>query len=354
MSKFYTLKHWYEHYERRISIASLLLGFVVDSLTLERVDAWRENLWILGNLLVAAVVIVKLHRRAGEDSGFWLPNILQFSFGALLGSFFIFYFKSTTISATWPFLAVLLLAMIFNEFFQKKYEKLTFQLSFLYFSIFSFTIFLTPLLVKKIGPEVFLLSGFLGLFIIWVYLHILRALVREKFLENRTHIWVFVLAIFAGVNLLYFTNLIPPIPLSLKDSGVYHSVERNSDGNYAVLEEEKNWRRFLTFHPKIHWVNGETLYAYTAIFAPGSIASDVIHNWQYRNEDGKWVSVTRTPLHLAGGRSGGFRTYSEKVNFTPGLWRVDVETPSGQIVGRLSFEIVPVETSPTLVPLVKQ
>ncbi len=353
MSKLHTLKHWYEHYERRISVASLLLGFVVDSLTIDRVDNWQDNLWILANLLVAAVVILKLHRKVG-DTGFWLPNILQFSFGALFGSFFIFYFKSTTISATWPFLAVLLFAMLFNEFFQKKYEKLAFQLSFLYFSIFSFTIFLTPLLVKKIGPEVFILSGFLGLFIIWVYLHILRAFVREKFLENRTHIWVFIVSIFAGVNLLYFTNLIPPIPLSLKDGGIYHGVEKSSAQNYIILEEVRDWKRFLTIYPKIHWVSGEALYAYTAVFAPGSITSDIIHNWQYKNEKGEWVSVTRTPLYLSGGRSGGFRTYSEKMNFTPGLWRVDVETPSGQIVGRLSFEIIPVETSPTLIPQVKE
>ncbi len=354
MSRFNDIKHWYEKYERKISIASLSLGFVVDSLTLERVDALRENLWILANLIIVGVVIILLHRRKEGERGFWLPNILQFSFGALLGAFFIFYFMSTAISATWPFLAVLFMAMIFNEFFQKRYERLAFQLSFLYFSIFSFVIFLTPLMVKKIGPDVFIFSGFIGLFIVWVYLHILKGFIREKFLENRTHIWAFIIVIFAGVNTLYFTNLIPPIPLSLKDGGIYHSVEKSVAGNYTVLEEVRGWERFLAFWPKVHWQTGETLYAYTAIFAPGSIASDIVHDWQYKNEAGDWVSATRIPLYLSGGRSGGFRTYSQKANLTPGQWRVDVETPSGQIIGRLNFKLVSAGSPPELLPKVKE
>lgn len=361
MKKFTRIKHWYEEYERRISIGSLLLGFVVDGLTLQRIDALRENLWIAANILLAGICIILLNRGKEGDKRapssfvqFWLPNILQFSFGALFGSFFIFYFRSATLTATWPFLFLLLLAMIANEFFQKRYARLAFQLSFLYFSLFSFSIFLVPLVVQRIGPAVFILSGAVSLSALWLYFHALRRLVPEKFIESRTHIWSLVTVIFVVINVLYFMQLIPPIPLSLKDAGIYHSISRNSDGNYVVSEEVRGVERYFDLSTNVHWRTGQPLYAYSSIFSPGSINTDVVHNWQYKNEAGKWVTATRIPLHLSGGRSGGFRTYSNKFSFTPGAWRVDVETIHGHLIGRINFEIVLAETDPPLREEVKE
>lgn len=353
MSKIKHIKDWYETYEQRISITSLFTGFVVDALTLQRIDAWRENLWIAGNLTLVAVFIILLNRKLSEKWHFWISSAIQFCFGALLGSVFIFYFRSAAISASWPFLLLLLLAMFANEFFQKKYERLAFQLSFFYFSLFSFCIFLIPLITKEIGPGIFILSGAVSIFVLWVYIFILHYFVREKFLESRTNIWGLVTAIFIVVNILYFANLIPPIPLALKDSGIYHSVEKTVEGDYVVSGEVHGWNKYLSLSEKVHWKEGETLYAYTSIFSPGSLDTDIVHDWQYKDEKGEWVSVTRTALHLSGGRSGGFRTFSQKANFTPGFWRVDVETPYGQLIGRINFEIVPTEVTPNLTSLVK-
>lgn len=347
-------RKWYERYERRLSIASLMTGFVVDSLTLQRIDALRENLWIAANILIVGLCIIFLNRGVTLKKGFWLPNILQFSFGALLGSFFIFYFRSSTLTATWPFLLILLAAMLANELFQKRYEQLAFRLSFLYLSILSFSIFLMPLLLKSIRPEVFILSGIVSLFAIWIYIMLLRRLASERFLENKTHIWTFITIIFLSVNALYFMNLIPPIPLALKDSGIYHSISRNAEGNYIVTDEERGVEKYFQLSPKVHWQEGKSLYAYTAIFSPGSLNTGIVHNWQYQNDDGEWITVTRTPLYLSGGRSGGFRTFSEKSNFTPGRWRVSVETPRGQIIGRINFEIVPSLSIPRQVRDVKE
>jgi hypothetical protein len=352
--KYLKLRHWYEKYDRRISIASLMTGFVVDSLTLQRIDALRENLWIAGNILVVGICIIVLNRGRIGKKRFWLPNILQFSFGALLGSFFIFYFRSATLTATWPFLAILLAAMVANELFQKRYERLAFQLSFFYFSLFSFSIFLVPLLVRSIRPEVFLLSGAVSLVVIWLFISLLRRFATERFLENKTHIWSFIAVIFVVVNALYFMNLIPPIPLALKDSGIYHSVSRNNEGNYVVTEEVRGVEKYFELYQKVHWQEGEPLYAYTAVFSPGSINTDIVHHWQYRNTEGEWMTVTRTPLFLSGGRGGGFRTFSHKFNFTPGRWRVSVETPRGQVIGRMNFEIIPVTGAPIRKESVKQ
>lgn len=351
--KIHSIKHWYETYEQRISIGSLLTGFIVDSFTMQNIDALQENLWITLNLALSAGCILLMNRSQNDDDGFWLPNILQFSFGALLGSFFIFYFRSATISATWPFLAIILGAMITNELLQKKLARLAFQLSFFYFSIFSFLIFLVPVVIKRIGPEVFILSGMLSFFVLWLFLLALRKYARERFIENRTGIWSFVTVIFVSLNVLYFTNLIPPIPLALKDSGVYHSVDKSAAGNYIVNGEKRGLERYLPLSTKIHLKQGDPLYAYTAIFSPGALNVDVVHEWQYLNGEGKWVTATRIPLYISGGRANGFRVYSTKSVFTPGFWRVDVKTPAGQIIGRLKFEIINVNTDVPWSPEVK-
>lgn len=349
MTRLHKIKSWYEYNEQRISFGSLLLGFVIDSLTLQNIDALRENLWIAGNLLVVAIVIILLNSgKESDKKHFWLTTTLQFSFGALLGSFFIFYFRSTTLLATWPFLLVLLMAMVANELFQKKYAKLAFQLSLLYFAIFSFSIFLIPLLLKKIGVEIFILSGLAGLVIIWVYLRLLEYFAREKFLEGKTNIWILIWTIFIGVNFLYFTHLIPPIPLSLKEAGIYQVVQKLESGVYRTSGEVRGPERFFTFWPKVHWVEGSPLYAYTSIFAPGSLSTEILHDWQYQNSKGEWVTATVVSLPLSGGRTGGFRTFSQKYNFTPGKWRVDVKTRQGQILGRLNFEVVPATVYPPL------
>jgi len=333
-------KHLFEEYERRISIASLMGGFVVDSLTLQNIDNLWDNLWIGSNIIVAGLCILILSRKKNAIEGFWLPNILQFSIGALLGSTFVFYLRSTTLSATWPFLALLLFAILANEFFLKRFEKLALRLSFFYFSLFSFLIFFVPILVNHLGTWAFLLSGVISLGLIYLFIHLLSRMANEKFLEEKTHIWYFVAVIFISINALYFARLIPPIPLALKDGGIYHTVAKGFSGNYLVQDEVRGWERFFTFRTKVHIGVGEPLYAYTAIYSPGSLNTDIVHEWQYKDKGGKWVTATKIPLRLEGGRSGGFRTFSSRPELSIGPWRVEIKTPSGHIIGRLNFEVV--------------
>ena len=342
------LREWYERYEKRLSIASLVGGFIVDSLTLQRIDNLYDNLWIAFNLFVSAICIVILSRQnfkrstanSKDPEGFLLPNVLQFSFGALFGSIFVFYLRSSTISATWPFIVVLLLAILFNEFFQKRYSRLAFRLSFLYFALFSFSIFILPILLNKISASIFILSGISSLIVIWLFIRLMARIIGEAFLSEKTHIWAVIWVVFFGVNLLYFTNSIPPIPLSLKEAHIYYQIEKDAQGEYRFVGEARGVSDYFTLYPKLYWQAGEALNAYTAIFAPGSINLDIYHDWQYQNDQGEWITATRIPLHLTGGRAEGFRTYSTKYNFTPGRWRVDVKTPRGQIIGRINFDLV--------------
>lgn len=356
--KYFALKNWYEKYEERIGTGSLLTGFIFDSLTMQRIDAWRENLWIALNLLVVGFCIIFLNRKEGSDpkSHFWLFTILQFSFGSILGSFFIFYFRSASLSVSWPFLLILLAAMIANELFQKRYARLALQISFFYLSIYTFAIFLVPIVLHSMGAWVFILSGLMSLFAIWIFHKLLKKFATHRYEEGGKLLKRVVAVIFICVNILYFTNLIPPIPLSLKDGGIYHGITKNPDGSYTLLEERrKGILNYFHLTKSINLPRGDSLYAYTAIFSPANLDTNIVHEWQYFDMSREeWVTSTRIPLRLSGGRAEGFRTYSTKSNLSPGKWRVNVSNPRGQVLGRINFQIFESRTSPSLETIVKE
>ena len=82
------------------------------------------------------------------------------------------------------------------------------------------------------------------------------------------------------------------------------------------------------------------LIAYTPIYAPAGLSQSVTHVWR---RNGQVVNVVNlSPVR--GGRQEGFRTYSRKTSFPAdptGRWTVDVETSSGQLIGRLRFRVTP-------------
>ncbi len=347
------LKAWYEMNESKLSSGSLLLGFVIDSLTLPRIDNIKGNLWIAFNLCLVALCIVILNALAKQEASprvqkmsIWLTAILQFSMGSTLGAFFIFYFRSATLVSAWPFMLLLLLVMISNELFQKKYAKLVSQISFLYFSIFLFLIFLVPLLTHHIGRMIFLLSGFASLLVIWMFLKVVRKVAPLKLERSRKPLTLSIAAIFLAMNILYFTNLIPPIPLSLKDAGIYHGLEVEG-GNYLLSKENHGIWGYFQLRQRFHTSLGQDVYAYSSIFSPPSLDTQIVHQWQYK-KDGEWVTESRILLNVSGGRGGGFRTFSKRSDLKDGYWRVNVKTVQGQLIGRINFKVVSSDTDSNL------
>lgn len=354
---------WYTRFERPISSLSFIGGFIFDSLTLRRVDLFWENFFVVTRLVAAAVCIILINllehqNREGKNTSrlhFWYINILQFLFGGLLGTFLVFYFRSTTLLVTWPFLFLLLVAAVANEVLKKHYARLVFRISFFYLALLSFSIFMVPILFHRIGTDVFLISGLVSLAILGLFLLGLRFFAREKFRSSRNFLASSIASIFIITNLLYFFNLIPPIPLSLKDGGIYHTLRRDTSGNYVVEGEERGWQKYFVPHETVHLVTGNSLYAYSAIFSPALFTTPIIHEWQrYDGTTGEWVTIDRVPLSATGGRDGGYRTYSKKNYLMSGEWRVNVETGDKHTIGRLRFNIVVVDQPPVLTTYIKE
>jgi hypothetical protein len=356
------VSNFYKRFEHRISSLFLLGGFVLDALTLRRVDSLWENLFIIGYLLIIWIFITLTHLKKNEAGGdenpssahFWYVNILQFAFGGVFSAFLVLYFRSADIFVAWPFIALLAIIFIANEFLKKHYVRLSFQISLFFLSIYWFMIFLVPVLLHKIGPWIFIISGLVSLGIISLFIKSLFYFIKDKFAKSKKLIIVLISGVVVLVNFLYFTNLIPPIPLSLKDGGIYHSIHKNDEGNYEVAYEDYGWKKYFMLYPEFKRLPGSAAYAFSAVFSPKDLNLTIVHEWQHYNEtEEKWNTTSAIKLPVLGGRDSGFRTYSVSTNLASGKWRVNVKTEQGQIIGRMRFNIVPVDTAPELTTAVK-
>jgi hypothetical protein len=343
------IKDLYLEYERVLIPATLVAGVVVDMITFQSINIGTAFSLLAVYLGIAGLVITFMNLYDHEvitwrrDLLKYIrvgsPLIIQFAFGALLSAIFIFYFFSGSLAISWPFILVVISLMVSNDIFREYYTKPTVQLGIYFFILFCYLVLVLPFLLDNLAAWVFLLGGTASLVFIWGYIHLLSKYL-EKIAEKKTVLISVISCIFIVMNIFYFTNIIPPVPLSLRDSGVYHSLNRNSQGNYEVKVEEKQWYDYLIPGQTIHINENDEIYVYTAIFAPNNLTTQIVHHWHYYDEQQEqWVSADKLPFVIEGGREDGFRGFSVKSNIWSGSWRVDVETQRGQVVGRVEFEL---------------
>lgn len=135
-------------------------------------------------------------------------------------------------------------------------------------------------------------------------------------------------AMLAAVGVHIERAAIPPAPLSLVRGALTWDV-----GNVDAIEP-------VAGPIPAQALRERGLLAYTAISAPAGLTQRVRHVWRH---GGDVVSVVDL-APVRGGRREGFRTWSRKTAFpadSTGRWSVDVATASGQLIGRLSFRVVP-------------
>ncbi len=341
-------KSWFEKNEKYLSIGFFTLGIVIDNLTLTRVDLLSNNLILVTYILLAVLGIVLLHRAKVEKSkkpqsrlvkiSKYVPFLTQYAFGGLFSGFVIFYTKSASWATSWIFLLILIAFFIGNERFREIYKKVDFQIKILFVAIFSFMIFFVPVILKKMGLGIFILSGILSLLLIFLLIYFLSNFIAEIKQKRKIKITKQILGIFVLFNLLYLFNIIPPIPLSLKEIGLYDFIYKDNAGKYVLIEKDLPWYSFGNYFLKIP--TGRA-YVYQSIFAPTNLSTDIYNNWQRFDESKRrWVSVNEVHFPLVGGREDGYRGYSFMLNLTEGDWRVNVNTKEGLVVGRIRFEVI--------------
>lgn len=349
-------KNFYGRYERYLSAGALLFGFVIDNLTLKRIDLLFENVVIFSYLLLAGGGITLIqYARSGRLGAQWFQRIsplfllVQFAFGGLFSAYFVFYSRSGSLTGTLFFLIIILALLVGNEFFRKQYQKLVFQMGILYTSLFSFAIFFIPVLMGTMSAPVFLLSGAVSILLITLFVYLIFLISPARIVEEKNGLLQSIGGIFLFINLLYFANIIPPVPLSLKDIGVYHNIEKNEAGEYLLYKEKSSSKILEFWNTTVHYAPYGRVYVWSSIFAPTNLNTNIFHRWQYFDDTKKgWVTANEISFPIIGGRDEGYRGYSFKESVFPGKWRVDVVTSRGQIVGRISFTIISAEYPPVL------
>jgi hypothetical protein len=351
----------FEKYSHIFSSFGLVLGLIVTPITLQRIDNFGENLWIILHLFIAIFGIFvlnfldnkinagKIDKQYQNSIIFWSTLVIQFAFGNLFSTYIIFYFKSSSLSTSWPFILLILFILIGNEIWKKHYSRLVMQVSTLFLSIYMFIIFFLPIIIHRIGDDIFIYSGITSLFITGIIIFALWKITKEKFIKSKKALLFSILGTFVFINIFYFLNIIPPIPISLKEAGVYYNVTKDPSGFYILEEKKKDWTDFFKITDVFERYNNEPVYFFSAIFSPTKFDTYITHEWNhYDKKLKKWINVNKINLPIVGGRDNGYRTYSLKSNITEGLWEVKVKTKNNRVVGRVRFEVKNVTQKPVV------
>ncbi|MEK7063063.1 MAG: DUF2914 domain-containing protein [Patescibacteria group bacterium] len=352
---FSDLRAFIIRYQHQLSIGSFFVGFTIDTIILKRIDLLISNLLLFTYLSVVILSMVLLHYAAAHPPRrewwkrvhLYIPFVAQFAFGGMFSGFLIFYSQAGSVIASWPFLLIIVGLLFGNEFLRNYQQRLTYQSLLLFFCFFSFSIYALPIFLGRMGDDVFELSGGAALLLIALFLYLLSFIDHKRV---QTSLWNIILGsfvIYGLITALYFSNTLPPIPLALKDIGVYHSIER-SESDYVATGEPAPWYARYT-GVEVHLRPNDVLYAYSSVFAPTNLATSVVHEWQYYDElRGEWVTEATIPFPISGGRDGGYRGYTTRANLRAGLWRINVETARGQLIGREVFTVIPSSSTPAL------
>lgn len=356
------LKAFYAKYERLLIPGFLFVGFLFD-LFAYRTLKFSTTFLILGIYAVVAAAAILYMHAFDVRASLWVrpvqtrlrlavPLIMQFVFGALLSQSLLFYWFGGSVSSSWPILAVMTGLMISNETFRSFYLRPVVQVGVFTFALFSYCSVLFPYAFNSLSPTIFLLGALVtlaaSLLLAFALSHAVEALREKQFQLVAT-----VVVICGLMVSCYFLNLIPPIPLSIRDAGVYHNVERTA-GAYRVTAETQPWFQRLISGETIHVRLNDPVYVYAAVFSPANLDTIIVHRWYYYDETKKkWIRSDQFSYKIIGGRAEGYRGFSYKSNMRLGAWRVDVETTRGQTLGRIGFTVERVTELPVLEELQK-
>jgi len=340
---------WIPRYERQLSAMGMLLGFVGDNFMFRRVDLPNTQIVFLAYLLIATVSILILHIiNAHSDPEAerprwqaFLPFATQFALGGLWSGFLIFYTRGAVLLASWPFLLVLAGIFIGNEAFKHYHSRLAFTATLFFFALFSYAMVTVPVFTHAIGAPTFLLSGAIAAAVFALFLEVLYLFGRKSFVASKWQIVAGAAGVYAMINLFWFVNVLPPLPVALAKAGVYNDVRHTGDDYIGTAEPQPWYANALISPPVVHIAPGEPLYAYTAVFAPVKLSTRIVHSWQHYNPKTKhWVALSVVGYAINGGRDGGYRGYTIKHDPQPGDWRVDISTEDGHLLGRIRFKVV--------------
>ncbi len=336
--------------KKYLPVIAFFAGFVWDALTIGK-NVNGTDLIILTAYLLATVPIIgwlvkkanllinnaaqtTLATSVAFKDATWqmrLPYLLlQFLFGSLFSALFILYFKSSSHIAAFVWCLGLGILLVANEFLETAYRRFTLIWTLFGFCLILLLNFVLPYAIGSIHW-------------LWFYVSIILAVVITQSLKLGISARLgsiyptYAIAIFIAA--VYVLDVIPPVPLVIKD--IQAGIKLEKVDNTYVLQQDKApaWRFWRSTVNSVYITPGDKVYCISAVFAPANLHTQLFHHWQFYDEKQGWQTMSRIGFDLTGGRNKGYRGYSYKQNVAYGLWRVAVETKNGRTISLHSFTI---------------
>src|SRR5215467_12183871 len=338
------------------ALAFFAAGFVFDAFLIRRIDETRTLIQQGVYLAINGVLLARIiaWRQQAPQQGNWrehLPRVadwlLHFTLGTLLNAYALFYVKSASGLAAILFFLIISALLLINELPVMRRLGPVVLYALYSFCLTSYFAYLYPVLFGRIRPWMFVLAVATSVVPLLVI-----ALAHHRWTRDRWQVARQALVPSLGVQalliLLYVLRLIPPVPLSLMEIGIYHRVERTDAGLYRVTYRTPPWYRFWRHDDREFLAaKGDRVYCFFRVFAPNGFRDDVRVEWFYREPSRDWMSAGGTAMSVTGGRDNGFAGYAYKQNWRPGDWRVVVQSVDGREIGRRGFALVAELTEPT-------
>ena len=332
--------------EKKLDLAFFVGGFIFDVAMIEAPDALSSILQQVFYLVVIAALIhfemlFRMHKwRPGKwirKVWTWRTLLLHFSLGNLLNLYSLYYIKSASFFSSLIFLFLMIGFILANELPMVKGAKVSAKVALYAICLFSFFSTIFPIIFGFVSWLPFTFAVVATVLVFALQTKLMLRTVTDRALLNKAMLAPGIAVM--GVFVLFYTlGWIPPVPLSVREQGIYHQIEKR-DGKFLLSFEKSWWKPWQTSDVDFKAEVGDKIYFYAQIYSPTRISDQVVIRWLQKNAKGDWVSSDAIPLNIHGGRTEGFRGFAFKGNYTPGEWQVRVETSSGIEISRHYFDV---------------
>lgn len=341
-----SLLHLLRKHKEHSTTMIFVVGFIFDIIMLPGIEHPLTRYIGLAHLCIVAVLIMVREIVVSNNSAskaeqrmYSLASFgISFSSGAALSFIFVYSIRGAAFLVSWPLLLLLFLCILANEFVATHDFRFTLDIGVLLIALLFYTIFNMPLLLKSQSDGVFAISIIVSVGISLLYLFLLQFTSESAGYEApRTYALAIGIPMFVGM--LYFLNVIPAVPLSLKEAGVYHTIIHNEAGDFVASYEEDT-RLFKKYRTTTYHLSSSDngVYFFSNIDTPAELTAPIAHVWEYYDAETKtWKESEKITFDIQGGRADGYRAFSKKENITEGLWRVTVKIGDNRIIGREKF-----------------
>jgi len=263
--------------------------------------------------------------------------VMHFCLGTLMNLYSIFFFMSASWFSSAGFIVLLGAAIVLNELKGLPVYGIDVRIGLYAICVFCFWSLVIPLAVHHVGLWPFVSAFVATVIVIALFVLSLRRRLGKGALRRRLVIPG--LTVSACFLVFYLIGLVPPVPIAAKKLGVYQEVRHVGDTFVLKHERPKSrvWQRDAhTFIAR----PGDKVNLFVAVFSPANFDDTIFVRWLFHDPSEGWKPSDRIPIHITGGRREGFRGTVSKENYTPGDWRVSIETKDDREIARLYFTII--------------